>query len=126
MTRARRTQRHRSDDGGIWVRTGWILGILFYLLMLVMYRAGFHVILPFIVIPPALAVMIAGNSLLGGPRRRENELEPLPVSAMDPLPPVPDPDAGTDGGTGEPPGADGPPAPDGSGAATANGTDARS
>jgi hypothetical protein len=64
----RRDDRRRDDRGGVWIRTGLVLGALVYAGLLVMAAAGFTAVLPLIVVPPVLVAVIAGNNLLGGGR----------------------------------------------------------
>jgi hypothetical protein len=75
-------KRHRDDEGGLWIRVGIALGVLFYGFMLVLWAAGFTAILPFVVIPLVLVALIGSNALLGGPRRRR-QLEPRPIGPTD-------------------------------------------
>ena len=74
--------RHRDDEGGLWIRVGVVLGVLFYGFMVVLWAAGFTAILPFVVIPLVLVALIGSNALLGGPRRRR-QLEPRPIGPTD-------------------------------------------
>jgi hypothetical protein len=94
--------RVRDDAGGLWIRVGITLGIVFYLFMVVLWAAGFTPIAPFVVLPPVIVGLIGANALLGGPRRRQ-DLPPRPIAPPGPGGPAadePDP-AGTDaGGTG--------------------------
>ncbi len=71
--------RPRIDDdaGGIWVKTGIVLGVLFYALTVVMLLAGVTSVLPLVIVPPALVLMIALNSIIGGPRRPQPRPVPL-------------------------------------------------
>jgi hypothetical protein len=99
--------RRRDDAGGVWIRTGIVVGILFFGFMVVLWVAGFDAIAPFVVIPLVLVILIGANSLLGGPRRRER-LEPRPIGPTDrgvdpstvrpPDPPAPDPGGSDTGG----------------------------
>ena len=86
-------KRRFDDEGGVWIRTGIVLGVLFYAGLVVMLAAGFGAILPFVVIPLVLVFLIAANALLGGPRRRERP-PPRPIRPTDrgPTPPPPDPE----------------------------------
>jgi len=60
------TGRVRTDGGGMWIRITLVLGVLVYLGMVVLLAAGFEPILPFVVVPPVVAALIAGGNLLGG------------------------------------------------------------
>jgi hypothetical protein len=79
----------RDDAGGVWIRTGWVLGILLYAFIVLMAVAGFSPVIPLVVIPPVLAALIAGNSLLGGGRGRGSGRPARPVGP--PPAPVSDP-----------------------------------
>ena len=59
----------RGDDGGVWIATGIVCGILLYAFIVLMAVAGFTAVAPLVVVPPVLLALIAGNSLLGGGRR---------------------------------------------------------
>jgi hypothetical protein len=85
--------RRFDDEGGVWIRTGIVLGVIFYAGLVVMLAAGFGAILPFVVIPLVLVFLIAANALLGGPRRRERP-PPRPIRPTDRglTPPPPDPE----------------------------------
>jgi hypothetical protein len=74
--------RPRDDAGGVWIRTGIVLGVLFFAFMVVLWAAGFDAIAPFVVIPIVLVALIGANSLLGGPRKRE-QLAPRPIGPTD-------------------------------------------
>jgi len=78
----RREARRRDDEGGLWIRVGIVLGVLFYGFMVVLWAAGFTAILPFVIIPLVLVALIGSNALLGGPRRRQ-PLEPRPIGPTD-------------------------------------------
>ncbi len=125
-------RRSRDDAGGVWIRVGIAGGVLVYLGVLVLLHAGFTAILPFAVIPPVLLVLIAANSLLGGPRRPRPPARPIRPTDRGIVPPdttgpqgngrsgrLPDP-PGT-AGTADPPGTAGtadPPGTAGSGGGT--------
>jgi hypothetical protein len=70
MTRDRRRtsprREERSDEGGVWIVTGIVLGTLLYLGIVVTVIAGFTVAVPLVVLPPVVLGLIAANSLLGG------------------------------------------------------------
>jgi hypothetical protein len=57
-----------DDDGGVWILTGIVLGVLLYAGIVLMYVAGFTTVAPLVVIPPVLIGLIGANSLLGGGR----------------------------------------------------------
>lgn len=58
--------RSPDDAGGLWVRTGLVLGGLIYLGILIMAAAGFTAVVPLVVLPPVLVGVIAAANLLGG------------------------------------------------------------
>lgn len=60
--------RRRDDAGGIWIATGWALGLLVYAWCVVMAVAGFTEILPLVVVPPVVILLIVGSHVVGGPR----------------------------------------------------------
>jgi hypothetical protein len=66
----RRPVRRRGEAGGIWVRTGLVLGALVYVGILGMAVAGFPGAIPLVVVPPVLVALIAAANLLGGGRSR--------------------------------------------------------
>ena len=81
--------RAADDAGGVWITTGWVLGILVYAGMVLAWRAGFGAAAPFVLIPAVLVVMIGAGNLVGGrrasrsgPRFHRPDLDPLPVSAL--------------------------------------------
>ncbi|MBV8462578.1 MAG: hypothetical protein JO368_04745 [Acidimicrobiales bacterium] len=65
----RRRVRGTDDEGGVWITTGILLGLLAYGAVLLMLVAGDTAVLPLVVVPPALVVLIGAGNLLGGPRR---------------------------------------------------------
>jgi hypothetical protein len=67
QARVRRVRR-RDDRGGVWIRTGLVLGVLVYAGVVVMAAAGFTGAVPLVVVPPVLVAIIGGNSLIGGGR----------------------------------------------------------
>lgn len=71
------TARPRNDEGGIWIKLGIALGIFFYAMIVLMLIAGVTAVLPLIVVPPAIAVMIALNGFIGGPRRPQPVPRPI-------------------------------------------------
>jgi hypothetical protein len=106
----------RSDAGGVWIVTGWVLGGLVYVGVVVAWHAGFTAAAPFVIIPAVLVVMIGGGNLLSGkrpgrPAPRFNRPDPVPLSSLrgDGVAP-----AGPDGAARTP--ADGPPPGGGRGA----------
>ncbi len=62
------SSRRRDDHGGVWIRTGLVLGALVYVGMVVMAAAGFTGVIPLVVVPPVLVAVIGANNLLGGGR----------------------------------------------------------
>ncbi|HEV3280315.1 MAG TPA: hypothetical protein VG032_01805 [Acidimicrobiales bacterium] len=63
-----RPARRRDDRGGVWIRTGLVLGALVYAGVVVMAAAGFTGAVPLVVVPPVLVAIIGANNLLGGGR----------------------------------------------------------
>jgi hypothetical protein len=63
-----RGARRRDDRGGVWIRTGLVLGALVYAGVVVMAAAGFTAVVPLVVVPLVLVAVIGGNNLLGGGR----------------------------------------------------------
>ena len=63
-----RRVRRRDDRGGVWIRTGLVLGALVYAGVVVMAAAGFTGAVPLVVVPPVLVAIIGGNNLIGGGR----------------------------------------------------------
>ena len=59
------------DAGGVWIAVGVVGGILVYAFAVLLYVAGFTVIVPVVVIPPVLVALIAASNLLGGRSHRE-------------------------------------------------------
>jgi hypothetical protein len=131
---ARRTLGHlsgqghvRDDAGGVWINTGWVLGGLVYLGVVLAWHAGFTAAAPFVIIPAVLVIMIGGGNLLSGkrsgrPAPRFNRPDPVPLSSLrggGPVPAGPDDDqaGGRDhhgrieGADGTPPGGAGEPGP---------------
>jgi hypothetical protein len=66
----RRRARGWDEAGGIWVRTGLVLGALVYVGILAMAAAGFPGAIPLVVVPPVLVGLIGAANLLGGGRSR--------------------------------------------------------
>ena len=94
--------RVRDDAGGVWIRTGWVVGVLVYAGVVLAWHAGFTAAAPFVVIPAVLVVMIGAGNLVGGrrpgrsaPRFRRPDLDPvpLPVRRGDGTPTAGDPGA---------------------------------
>ena len=103
----RRADRVRDDAGGVWITTGWVVGVLVYVGIVLTWHAGFTPALPFVVIPPLLLVMIGVGNLAGGRPRRSGsrfnrpDLEPVPISSVYPggtPAPTHDDGDGADGG----------------------------
>ena len=63
-----RLDRTPDDTGGVWIVTGIVMGALVYAGMVTMLVAGFTPVTPFVIMPPVLLALIAGNSLIGGGR----------------------------------------------------------
>ena len=109
-TNGRRSERVRDDAGGVWIITGWVVGLIVYAGVVLVWHAGFTAAAPFVVIPAVLVILIgAGNLVSGRPRRsppRFNRpgLDPVPVSVLHGEPP---PIAHGDGDDGVPAGEPG-------------------
>lgn len=58
--------RETDDVGGVWIVTGWAVGLLVYAGVVLMAMAGFSAVLPLVVVPPVLLGLIAAGNLLGG------------------------------------------------------------
>jgi len=83
----RRGDRVRDDTGGVWIITGWVLGGLLYVGVLVAWHAGFTAAAPFVVIPAVLVFMVGAGNLLSGkrPGRRApqfNRPDPIPLTSF--------------------------------------------
>jgi hypothetical protein len=76
-TRGTGCTRRRNDDGGVWIATGIVCGILLYGFIVLMAVAGFTAVAPLVVVPPVLLALIGANSLLGGPRRPSPPPRPI-------------------------------------------------
>jgi hypothetical protein len=95
-------ERGRDDAGGVWIVTGWVVGLIFYAGIVLAWHAGFTAAAPFVVIPAVLVVMIAAGNLVSGrrqgrpaPRFNRPDLDPVPLSTFRPdRPPAPDDGAG--------------------------------
>ncbi len=107
----------RDDAGGVWITTGWIVGVIVYAGVLVTWHAGFTAAVPFVVIPPVLVILIAAGNLLGGRSTRRaprfNRPDPGPPPPLrggpaEPVVPSSSPGADTDGSDGTPAGGPGP------------------
>jgi hypothetical protein len=105
-----------DDTGGVWIKTGWVLGLLVYVGVLFTWHAGFTAATPFVVIPPVLLIMIgAGNLLSGRSTRRApqfNRPDPVPLPPLrgpvTPSAPAAAPSDGSDGSDSTPAGGPGP------------------
>jgi hypothetical protein len=67
-SRPQRAARRRDEAGGVWIRTGVVLGALVYAGVVVMAAAGFSGAIPLVVVPPVLVGVIGAANLLGGGR----------------------------------------------------------
>ncbi len=67
---APRGPRETDDVGGVWIVTGWVVGLLVYAGVVLMAMAGFSAVLPLVVVPPVLLGLIAASNLLGGRSHR--------------------------------------------------------
>lgn len=109
------TERVADDAGGVWITTGWVLGILVYAGVVLAWRAGFGAAAPFVVIPVVLVVLIGAGNLVGGRRPGRSgarfhrpDLDPAPVSVLRgerDAGPAGDGIDGIDGGPAQGPGA---------------------
>ena len=77
----------RDDAGGVWIKIGWVVGLLVYAGVLLSWHAGFTAAAPFAVIPAVLVVMVGAGNLLGGrrsgrPAPRFNRPDPVPISSI--------------------------------------------
>ena len=77
----------RDDAGGVWIVTGWVLGGLVYVGVVLAWRAGFTAAVPFVVIPAVLVFMIGAGNLLSGkrpgrPAPRFNRPDPMPLTTF--------------------------------------------
>ena len=103
--------RVRDDAGGVWIVTGWVVGLLVYAGVVLMWHAGFTAAAPFVVIPAILVVMVGVGNLLGGrsgrpaPRFRRPDLDPVPVATLHGEPAGPTDGAGAPGPPAAEPGA---------------------
>jgi len=98
-----RIERTRDDAGGVWIVTGWVVGLIFYAGIVLAWHAGFTGAAPFVIIPPLLIVMIGAGNLVSGRRPGRSaqkfnrpDLDPMPIARLradDPHPP----DGGTHG-----------------------------
>jgi hypothetical protein len=108
-----RPGRVRDDAGGVWIVTGWVLGFLVYVGIVVAWHAGFTGATPFVVIPPVLLIMVGAGNLISGrrsgrPAPRFNRPDPVPLASLRGAP-EPTPDAeGAAGADGTPAGGPGP------------------
>jgi hypothetical protein len=79
---------HVCDDaGGVWILTGWVLGGLVYVGVVLAWHAGFTAAVPFVVIPAVLVFMIGAGNLLSGkrpgrPGPRFNRPDPVPLTTF--------------------------------------------
>ena len=86
MERPEVDARHWDDTGGVWIVTGWVLGFILYVGVVLAWIAGFTPAAPFVIIPLVLVVMIGAGNLIGGRSRRPspqyNRPDPIPISAL--------------------------------------------
>jgi hypothetical protein len=87
----RRAGRVRDDAGGVWIVTGWVVGLAVYAMVVVAWLAGFGAAAPFVVIPAVLVAMIGiGNLINEGRSRRPaprfNHPDPVPLAPRHPAP----------------------------------------
>ncbi len=82
-------ERVRDDAGGVWIITGWVVGLIVYAGVVLAWHAGFTAAAPFVVIPAVLVVMIGMGNLVSGrragrpaPRFNRPDLDPVPVSTL--------------------------------------------
>jgi hypothetical protein len=80
--------RVRDDAGGVWIKTGWVVGLIVYAGVVLAWHAGFTAAAPFVVIPAVLVLMIGAGNLVGGrrpgrpaPRFNRPDLDPVPLPA---------------------------------------------
>lgn len=79
--------RVRDDAGGVWIITGWVLGALVYVGVVLAWHAGFTAAAPFVVIPAVLLVMVGAGNLLSGkrpgrPAPQFNRPDPIPLTTF--------------------------------------------
>ena len=84
-----RFDRDRDDAGGVWIVTGWIVGLIVYAGVVLAWYAGFGAAAPFVVIPAVLVVMIGAGNLVSGrrpgrpaPRFNRPDLDPVPLASL--------------------------------------------
>jgi hypothetical protein len=82
-------ERVRDDAGGVWIVTGWVVGLVVYAGVVLAWHAGFTGAAPFVVIPAVLVVLIGAGNLVSGrrpgrsaPRFNRPDLDPVPVSML--------------------------------------------
>jgi hypothetical protein len=103
--------RHvRDDTGGVWIKTGWVVGFIVYAGVVLTWHAGFTAATPFVVIPPVLLVMIGAGNWISGkrpgrPAPKFNRPDPVPLSSLRTTSERPEAEDGTGG---PPPGRTGP------------------
>ena len=69
----------RDDEGGVWIATGIVLGILMYAFIVLMDVAGFTAVLPLVVLPAVVLGLMAANNLLNGGRGYGHGSRPAPA-----------------------------------------------
>ena len=84
-----RVERVRDDAGGVWIVTGWVVGLIVYAGVVLAWHAGFTAAAPFVVIPAVLVVMIGAGNLVNGrrpgraaPRFNRPDLDPVPLPTV--------------------------------------------
>jgi hypothetical protein len=101
--------RKRDDAGGVWIVTGWVLGLILYAGIVLAWHAGFTAAAPFVIIPAVMVVLIGAGNLVSGrrpgrpaPRFNRPDLDPVPIASLRAEDrPAPDggPEEATTGGT---------------------------
>jgi len=86
---ARHVEQARDDAGGVWIVTGWVVGLIVYAGVVLAWHAGFTAAAPFVAIPAVLVVMISAGNLASGrrqgrpaPRFNRPDVDPVPLSAL--------------------------------------------
>jgi len=103
--------RVRDEAGGVWINTGWVVGLLLYAGVVLAWHAGFNAAAPFVIIPAVLALMIGAGNLISGrrtgrPAPRFNRPDPVPISSLRPSGTTDPSGSGADGTPVGEPGSD--------------------